>query len=306
MSNKQRRGGIEVILNAKSGSQKAEEAHNAIERVLSQSGRPYRITVPAKNELGKVVKEKAASECEVLVAAGGDGTICCVAEAALKSGKTLGVIPLGTFNYFAKNLGISLEPDKATEVLLGDHTVRASVLDLDGRLILNNTSIGIHPAVLLKRRQMYRRWGRNQLSAYVSVIMMAFQPPPRLRVKLALSEGEVARETPLVMVCSNAFQMEAFGLAGKECLAEGKFALYVARMAGPATIFKHGVRTMLRKLRPEIDYEVICTSDVTIETHRRRFRAAVDGELEELKSPLRFRVKSEALCVLAPEEPAKE
>ena len=306
MSNEQRRGGIEVILNAKSGSQKGEEAREAIERVLSASGRPYHITIPPKNDLGKVVKEKAASKCKVLVAAGGDGTICCVAEAALHSDKTLGVIPLGTFNYFAKNLGIPLEPDKAAEVLLGEHTVRAPVLDLDGRLILNNTSIGIHPAVLLKRRQMYRRWGRNQLSAYASVIMTAFQPPPRLRVKLALSEGDVLRETPLVMVCSNAFQMKAFGLAGKECLAEGQFALYVARMAGRATILKHGVRTVLRKLRPEIDYEVMCTSDVTIETRRRRFRAAVDGELEELESPLRFRVRAEALRVLAPREPAKE
>ena len=181
--------------------------------------------------------------------------------------------------------------------------MRASVLDLDGRLILNNTSIGIHPAVLLKRRQMYRRWGRNQVSAYLSVVLTAFLPPPRLRVHLATDEGEVTRETPLVMVCSNAFQMEAFGLAGKECLAEGNFALYVARMAGRMTIVRHGWRTLLKRLRPGIDYEVICTSEVTIETQRRRFRAAVDGDLERLESPLRFRVAPEALCVLAPREP---
>ena len=75
----------------------------------------------------------------MLVAAGGDGTICCVAEAALHHAKTLGVIPLGTFNYFAKNLGIPLKADEATRVILEGHTVRAPVLDLDGRLILNNT-----------------------------------------------------------------------------------------------------------------------------------------------------------------------
>lgn len=300
-------GGIEVILNAKSGAQKAEEMRATIEQVLQESGRPFQVTTAKGEDLGKLADEKAAGDCEVLVAAGGDGTICCVAEAALKTGKTLGVIPLGTFNYFAKNLGIPLEPEKAARVLFEGETVRASVLDLDGRLILNNTSIGIHPAVMLKRRQLYRRWGRNQVSAYASVILTAFQPPPRLRVRLATDEGEVTRETPLVMVCSNAFQMEAFALAGKECLAEGKFALYVARMAGRMTIFRHGLRTLLRRLRPGVDYEVICTSDVTIETLRhRRFRAAVDGELERLESPLRFRVGEKALCVLKPRENVAE
>ena len=108
------------------------------------------------------------------------------------------------------------------------------------------------------------------------------------------------------MVCSNAFQMEAFGLAGKECLAEGKFALYVARMSGRTTIPRLGLRTLLRRLRPEVDYEVICSSDVTIETLRHhRFRAAVDGELERLQSPLRFRVGPKALPVLAPRESAR-
>lgn len=298
-------GAIEVILNAKSGSQKSDEARATIERMFGESGRAFQITTATGEQLGRVTKERAAKECDILVAAGGDGTICCVAEAALKHGKTLGVIPLGTFNYFAKNLSIPLEPEAAARVILEGNTVRAPVLDLNGRLILNNTSIGIHPAVLLKRRQIYRRWGRNQISAYLSVVLTAFQPPPRLRVKLATEEGEVMRETPLVMVCSNAFQMEAFGLAGQECLARGDFALYVARMAGRMTILRHGCRTFLKRLRPGIDYEVICTSDVTVETLRRpRFQAAVDGDLEKLESPLRFRVGPEALCVLAPKEPA--
>jgi diacylglycerol kinase family enzyme len=294
---------IEVILNARSGSRETADSRTVVERVLGASGRSFGISVASGDEIGRVAQEKAQSNCEVLVAAGGDGTVCGVAESARKFNKTLGVLPLGTFNYFAKNLGIPLELEEACRVILSGASVRASVLDLNGRLVLNNTSIGIHPAALVQRRKLYRRWGRNQLNAYLSVLLTAFQPPPRMRVRLATDEGEVLRETPLVMVCSNAFQMETFGLAGKECLAAGKFALYVARMGGRATICRLGLRTVLRCLRPEIDYEVICTSDVTIETLRRRsFRAAVDGELERLESPLRIRVASQQLCVLAPQE----
>ncbi|MEO5718862.1 MAG: diacylglycerol kinase family protein [Chthoniobacterales bacterium] len=293
---------IEVILNAGSGSHEAQDSREILEKVFRESGRSFGISVAPGNEIGRLAKEKAKSGCEILVAGGGDGTICGVAEAAREHGQTLGVLPLGTFNYFAKNLGIPLDLEEAARVILEGEPVRASVLDLDGRLVLNNSSIGIHPAVLLQRRKLYRRWGRNQLNAYLSVVLTASQPPPRLRVRLATKEGEVVRETPLVMICSNAFQMEAFALAGTECLAEGKFALYVARMAGRATIFRLGLRALFRRLRPGIDYEVICASDVTIETSRRRLRAAVDGELEVLQSPMRFRVAPRQLCVLVPPE----
>jgi diacylglycerol kinase family enzyme len=296
---------LEVILNARSGSHRAEETRQILERLLGKSGRRFQISVGRGDEISRIAEEKAAGDCEVLVAGGGDGTICSVAEAALKSGKILGVLPLGTFNYFAKNLGISIELEEAVQVILEGKAVRASVLDLDGRLVLNNTSIGIHPAVLLKRRKLYRRWGRNQLNAYLSVLLAAFQPPPRLRVRLATEKGEGVCETPLVMICSNAFQMEAFALAGAECLQAGKFALYVARSAGRATIFRLGLRAGLRQLRPGTDYEVICASDVTIETLRHRHvRAVIDGELERLESPLRFRISPRELCVLAPRERA--
>lgn len=296
---------IEVILNMGSGSHEAEETQEILERVFRESGKTFRITVAKGDEITALAEKRAASDCEILVAGGGDGTICGVAEAALKHDKLLGVLPLGTFNYFAKNLQIPLEIEEAARVILDGKPARASVLDLDGRLILNNTSIGIHPAVLLKRRKLYRKWGRNQLNAYLSVMLTAFQPPPRLRVRLKTKDGAaVVRETPLVMICSNAFQMETFKLAGQECLGEGKFALYIARMSGRTTILHLGLRVVLGCLRPGVDYDVICVDDVTIETLRHRgMRAAVDGELERLKSPLRFRVEPKDLQVMVPREP---
>lgn len=294
---------IEVILNARSGGQRSKEMCEILARVFKEAGRTFHISVATGEKITRLAKEKAESDCEIVVAGGGDGTICGVAEAALKTGKLVGVLPLGTFNYFAKNLGIPLDLEGAARVILEGKPVRASVLELDGRLVLNNASIGIHPAVLLQRRKLYRRFGRNQLNAYLSVLMTAFRPPPRLRVRLATKEGEVVRETPLVMICSNAYQIERFALAGRECLDAGQFALYVARMAGRSTILRLGLRVVLRRLRVETDYEVICASDVTIETlQHRRFRAAVDGELERLTGPLRFRTAPKELLVLAPRE----
>jgi diacylglycerol kinase family enzyme len=292
---------IEIILNAHSGSRRAQEMRQILERVLGESGRPYRISVAEGKHIGRLARERAATECEILVAGGGDGTICTVAQAALEAGRTLGVLPLGTFNYFAKSLRLPLELEDAAQVILKGRRVLMPVIDLDGRLVLNNASIGIHPAVLLRRRKLYRRWGRNQLNAYLSILLTAFQSPPRLRVRLATETGEVIRETPLVMVCANAFQMESFGLAGLECLDSAKFALYVAPPARRTTIFRLGLRVVVRRLRQGMDYEAICASDVIIEALRRpRLRVAVDGELEWRNSPLRFRMAAKPLQVLAP------
>ena len=294
---------IEVILNARSGAHRARETRQILAKVLGESGRSFQITTVSNKAIGRVAQKRAGGDCKVLVAGGGDGTICGVAEVALRAGKTLGVLPLGTFNYFARNLGIPLDLKAAAGVILEDFSVRTPVFDLDGRLVLNNLSIGIQPAVLAQRRRLYRRWGRNQLNAYLSVLLTALQAAPRMQIRLATGTGEVVRETPLVMICANAYQMEAFQLAGSECLATGEFALYVARMAGRTTIFRLGLRALLRCLRPGVDYEVVCASDVTIETLRgRHVRAAVDGELKKLGSPMRFRVAPQPLSVLVPRE----
>ena len=297
---------IEVILNARSGSHRADKTRQILEKVLSESKRSFQITVASGDAIEPVAQEKAASGCEVLVAGGGDGTICGVAGAALQAGKTLGVLPLGTFNYFARNLGIPLELEAAARVILEGFSVPAPTFELEGRLVLNNVSIGIYPTVLLRRRRLYRRWGRNQFNAYLSVLLTAFRAAPRMRLRFATAGGEVVRETPLVLICSNAFQMEAFQLAGTECLAAGQFALFVARMSGRTTIFQLGLRALLRCLRPGEDYEVVCASDVRIESLRgRHFRATVDGELEKMKSPMRFRVRPELLRVIAPREKSR-
>jgi diacylglycerol kinase family enzyme len=294
---------IEIILNAGSGSQRAGEMRLVLEQVLGESERSFSISIGSGTEIARLAEAKAATDCEVLVAGGGDGTICTVAEVALRTGKILGVLPLGTFNYFARSLQIPLELEPAARVLLAGKPTHASVLDLDGRLVLNNASIGIHPAVLLRRKNLYRRWGRSQLNTYLSVLVTALLPPPRLRVRLATDQGEIVRVTPLVMVCSNSYEMETFALAGLECLEAGKFALYIAQMAGRTSIFPLALRVAMRRLRVGVDYEAICASDVTIETLRHRHvRVALDGEVERRQSPLRIRTAPQELRVLAPDK----
>src|SRR5450432_80460 len=110
-------GSIEVILNSRAGARRAGHAVEVIEKVFEQSGRAFNISVATGGELCRLT-EKAASDSELLVAGGGDGTICCVAQVALRTGKTLGILPLGTFNYFARNLGIPLDLEAAARLIL--------------------------------------------------------------------------------------------------------------------------------------------------------------------------------------------
>ena len=96
-----------VLLNHRSGTAHDE---GAVRTALQSVGMEADIiTVPSAMGGGSV--DHVASKYDVLIAAGGDGTVSTVASAAARLGKTFGVLPCGTLNHFARDTGIPLELD---------------------------------------------------------------------------------------------------------------------------------------------------------------------------------------------------
>ena len=147
------RGPVDVIINARSGAHDKEAAASRIREYLSSRGivaRVQLIRTPA--DIPAAAERAARGDAEVVVAGGGDGTIAAVATGVIDTSKPLGVLPLGTFNYFARRIGVPLELDDALEVIAGGGVTRAvSVGDVNGHVFLNNSSIGLYPAILKQR-----------------------------------------------------------------------------------------------------------------------------------------------------------
>ena len=293
---------VEVILNAVSRGKQTEELKRLIAGEFQSRGVEAKIFL-ARSGRGLAAWAQSARESDsrVVVAAGGDGTINAVASALLGTEKSLGVLPVGTFNYFAKNLGIPLEVGEAVGNIARGHTVRADLGEVNGRIFLNNASIGLYPSIIRQREQEYRRWGRRQLVAYAAVARTLVQGSPFMGVHIKTGGEEMPVRTPLVFVGSNKFQIEEFGLPGGSCFDGGELALYVARPTGLPGLMRLAMQALLGRLRGERSLQVLCTTKAKVTTRRSRIPVALDGEVLVLDTPLRFATRTAALKVIVPE-----
>ncbi len=290
-----------VILNPSSGTKKdaALEArlHEAFDR---HPGRFELRRVPKGHAIGAEAERAVRDGFATVVAAGGDGTICGVAQQLAGSGRRLGILPMGTFNYFARGLDLPEELEDAVDVIATGRAVPVDVGEVNGRIFLNNASLGIYPAILQQRETTYRRWGRSRIAAHWSVLktFLSFYKP--LSLSVTVDGVERRARTPLVFVARSAYQLELFGLDGSDCVRKGQFALFLAPDSTRWQLLLYALRLARKGMKPGRDFELFCGDEITVATKRRRRLVARDGERERLSSPFRFRISRGALSVVVP------
>ncbi|TNC48172.1 diacylglycerol kinase [Rubellimicrobium rubrum] len=291
-----------VICNEGSGRNSREaDAIKAAMEVLGQRAELRRVK---GEDINDAARQAVRDGFDAIIAAGGDGTIMTVAGAVAGSGRHFGVLPLGTFNYFARGLGIPEDPAGAARVILDGLTRSVSVGDVNGHVFLNNISLGIYPAILRAREDVYARWGRRRIAAHWSAVktFVRFQRP--LFLNMQADGQEIRVRTPLLFVARSAYQLESFGLAGVDCVAQGRFAVFVAHDTGRVGMFNKAFRLVRRSMREGRDFDLVCAEDVTIATRSRHLTVACDGEKIRMKTPLRLKMRHDAIEVFAPAEAA--
>lgn len=291
-----------IIANARSGRKKAERLHELLGPLDAlPGGAPELRLIRHGRDLPAAARQAVAEGFGTLIAAGGDGTVCAVASAVAGTGCTLGVIPLGTFNYFARRIGLPLQPEAAVAALPLCRPQPMPAAEVNGEVFLNNASLGLYPAVLRSREAIYRRWGRSRLAAYWSVLrtLADFRTPAVMKVTV---DGAARRlRTPMVFVAANAYQLDQFGLPGQECLERGEFAIFLAPDCTRLQLLGFALRVALRSAQPGRDYEMLCGRRLQIETAKPRRVVARDGERARMQSPFRFELRPGALNVLVPD-----
>ncbi|MEN9062085.1 diacylglycerol/lipid kinase family protein [Ponticoccus litoralis] len=298
-------GRIAVIANRKSGTNARDNA--AIGRAMKAFGaeraRRYSWT-PGKDPDGsmrRLVETAIREGAQTVVSAGGDGTAMAVAQAALDTGTTFAALPLGTFNYFARGLGLPEEAGEAAAALMRARRHRIRVGMVNGKLFLNNASLGIYPAILKQRESVYARYGRHRIMAHWSVAktFLRFQRPMHLALE---ADGSLqARRTPLLFVSRSAFQLERFGLSGAEAISDDSFAVLVGRGDTRADLFRTALRMVTRTAVEGRDYDFIAARSLTVDMRKSRALVAYDGEKSLAGPPFDFRMSDRMLNILIPE-----
>ncbi|MGC2235027.1 MAG: diacylglycerol kinase family protein [Pyrinomonadaceae bacterium] len=291
---------IEVIINAGSGSVKQEETKQRLAELFDTNGVEANIRL-AKNgaEIVEFAEKAAKSDAEIIVAGGGDGTVSAVAEEVIKTKKTLGILPLGTLNNFSKDLQIPQDLAGAVRIIAENYTKQIDVGEVNKRIFVNNSSIGLYPGIV-RRRERQQRLGRGKWWSAFWAALKILKRSPFFAVKLETEKGERIVKTPFVFVGNNEYEMDFFNVGRRACLDDGKLSVYFLHRSGRKGLFLLIVRTIFGRLRQTEDFEEITTREITIETKKKHILVAFDGEVEKLETPLRYKIHAKALRVIVP------
>ncbi|WP_128254582.1 diacylglycerol/lipid kinase family protein [Falsirhodobacter deserti] len=251
-------------------------------------------------DLKVAVRQAVDDGFTTIVAAGGDGTVMGVANTLVHGEANLGVLPLGTFNYFARGLQLPQEPADAARAILNGTPHRISVGAVNGTVFLNNASLGIYPAILKQRESVYERFGRRRIAAHWSVLktFMRYRRPWRVTLSMEGREQEIA--TPLIFVARSAYQLERFGLPGAEEISHDDLVLFIAQAEGRMSLLKTTWRLCTRKVKQHRDIALLRADSFTIDTKKPSLLVAYDGEKSRMDTPIRFEILHDALSIIIP------
>ncbi|CAM3077598.1 diacylglycerol kinase family protein [Paracoccus nototheniae] len=290
-----------VVMNRGSGKKKHQELRDLLNERLAPACGQFALRESRKGrDLPALARQVAGEGFDLVIAAGGDGTQSAVAGALTGTDVVMGVLPGGTFNYFARDLGVGENLDDALDTILEARVDVVDVGDVNGLIFLNNVSLGAYPKILKTREGIYRRWGRSRLAAYWSVLV-ALRRLRRPMQLVARVDGQSQRYTSaLVFVARSAYQLDSFGLEGADEIRRGEFAVLIAKAKRPLPLMRSALRMAVGQSAKDDDFDLILTDELQIETPKRRQLVAHDGEKSTLDSPFRMQVRHDALRVLLP------
>jgi diacylglycerol kinase family enzyme len=212
----------------------------------------------------------------------------------------LGVLPTGTLNHFAKDLGLPLDVAGAVRVIAGGLTAKVDVATLNSEVFINNSSLGVYARAVIERDHTQNRLGWGKWPAMALAAIRTFQLAPMLRVKLETDGEEVRLKTPLLFVGNNRYRLGPPKIGSRDRLDEGVLSLYVATAHTRWGMLKLLFRAAFGRLEESRDLRAMHPRDVWIETRHRRLHVAVDGEVVRLAPPLHYEIWPGALRVFVP------
>jgi diacylglycerol kinase family enzyme len=242
----------------------------------------------------------AARDIDAGAVGGGDGTVRTVAGVLAGSDVPLGLIPLGTLNHFARDLGVPADLDAAVAVIAGGVMQAVDVAEVNGEAFVNNSSIGVYPYMVLdrERRRSLHGLGKWAAMALAAARTLRYLPLRRLKIR-AGGEAEPHR-TPCAFVGNNEYALAMPGLGRRERLDGGTLCLYVARAEGRLALLWLAVRGAFGLVREARDLRQLRAFEAEITARTSRLPVALDGEVRVLRTPLRYRVRPRALRVFVP------
>jgi len=291
---------IACIINGAAGAREVLSTKTKVAELFEAKGTDVQIFVAQKGkQIPGFVRQALAEGARTVVAAGGDGTVNAVASVLVGSNATLGVLPLGTLNHFAQDVGVPLELEAAVETVLTGAVIRVDAGSVNGKIFLNNSSLGLYPAIVRKREDFQKK-GHGKWWAFAVATFITLRRYQRLYVKLQTEAGEeVEEETPFVFIGNNQYEVSGLQIGTRFCLDAGMLSVYRAPSASRLSLFRMAFHALLGRREPGTLAEMKAVK-FCIRGAKSHIHVATDGEVERMRGPLNYSIMPKVIGVIVP------
>lgn len=301
-------GPVCIVVNGSAGSVESDRQRRELEAALQAQGLPFEFfSAGSGSELAHCAAravQRAQREQGLVVAVGGDGTINTVAHALQGSAVPLGVLPAGTFNYFARAHALPEDPPGAVALWRDGSAQPVQAGRVNEQLFLVNASIGLYPKLLRAREEDNARLGRWRVVAAWAALRTVLSDNRSMHLVLDSAQHSAQVRTPTLFIGNNALQLEQIGLPQAQAVGGGVLAAVRVRPLGRWQLVGLALRGLMGALGPAPEVSATLVRELRVQLLGRRagrpLSVAFDGEVRTMATPLHFHVAPDPLWLIQP------
>ena len=289
-----------LIFNESSGSEANEKVALQAQTTLAENGiqlQCYR--GQAGEDLAEAARAAIAGGSGYVLGAGGDGTLRAVAQAVADTNAVMGILPVGTLNHFARDLGIPLDLDEATQTVAAGKVRRVDVGDVNGEVFLNNCVLGLYPAYRKERDALEARGVPESLAAMTGWAA-TLRRYPLMNARLTIADATRDFRTPYILIANNKHSMEGSQPWVRQRMDEGQLWAYILLEQARSALIRNAARIVAGTFQAEEDFEILQAAAFSLETEATEPRVSLDGEIAKIEAPLHFSSRPGGLKVVVP------
>ncbi|MGI8425824.1 MAG: bifunctional phosphatase PAP2/diacylglycerol kinase family protein [Actinomycetota bacterium] len=289
---RQRGEGTVIVVNPSAGPALSANPSDELREKLPEA----EVIEAAEGEELLPLLRKASREADVVGVAGGDGTVGAAADAAIKAGKPLMVVPSGTLNHLGRDLGLFSVDDAVTAVQRGE-IAAVDAATIDGKLFLNTASFGAYSELVDAREKLESKIGKWP------ALLMALVKVLRTSEPLDVEVNGRSRKIWMIFIGNCRYQPSGFAPSRRERMDDGLLDVRLVDGTQPRARIRLLAAVLTGTLSKSGVYEQWTDRKITIKSRQGPLRLARDGETFDGSSEFVIQKKGKPLAVYAPLTP---
>ncbi|MEO7278127.1 MAG: YegS/Rv2252/BmrU family lipid kinase [Sphingomicrobium sp.] len=292
---------VTVLLNRGGGTLAAKpDLADEVRQALRKAGIDAAVKLIDGSECAKRCKAAVKRGDQLVIVGGGDGTISAAAGALAGTGTTLGIVPLGTLNHFARDLGLPDAIEEAVSLIAKGTTRRVDVAEMNGRVFINNSAIGLYPMMVIDRDVQRKRAGRSKRLAMILAAIRTLARFKHRRLTLTVNDQKAQVDTPLLFVGNNDYRIDLKAAGQRESIEDGQLSVLIMRSRSRVGFVAASVRALFNRSRDDDMVTLDGVERLRVSSRRPHLAVSLDGEVLRTAPPLDYKIRKQALRVIAP------